>query len=183
MENKAACNTGNPDIVRLLLQYGADTTFQGAGRLDNCLNAAVTNGHCKVVQILLDAGVSPNFVGDQAMPPILKVCFFYYRSDWPYDDVTKVLLEHGADPNAVVLADKALPDFPAFTPDSLRTLGDINAIQFANLAQSKMLLEKGADVNHQSQNGLYPAPLYYAVRKEDLELVNLLLENGESHDG
>jgi ankyrin repeat protein len=55
----AAVSSGNPAIVRLLLDRGADISVEGP----SAVKAALRGGHVKAAQLLLAAGASDYFMG------------------------------------------------------------------------------------------------------------------------
>ena len=64
----AASRGGHLEMVRLLLQRGADP--QGAGPGEMALHVAVSYGHDAVIDVLLGAGVSINVGDDQGRTPL-----------------------------------------------------------------------------------------------------------------
>jgi len=100
----AAASSGNVDIVRLLLDHGAniqgetyfpeaDYTYLGG----TALHAAVANEHSHVVAFLLEQGADVHAGdGGEGLTPLQRT----------HDlSILKLLLEYGADPNVMVLAD------------------------------------------------------------------------------
>ena len=87
----AAVGQGRPDVVRLLLQKGADTKAIPEGRDDSVLQMAVRWGEYDKVKALLDHGVPMEDVRLQILPT---------ETDDPlFDRIEKLLfylLEHGA---------------------------------------------------------------------------------------
>jgi len=78
-------------------------------------------------------------------------------------DVTKYLLEKGAKVNAITR------NATGFTPLT-------GAIANNHVEVSKVLVKRGADVNHRYEGGV--SPLMEASLNGNLELVRFLLENG-----
>ncbi len=60
----AASLRGHVEIVRLLLDKGADVNAQG-GDLGNALYVASDGGHAEIVRLLLDKGVDVNVQGGE----------------------------------------------------------------------------------------------------------------------
>ncbi|KIM27833.1 hypothetical protein M408DRAFT_159771 [Serendipita vermifera MAFF 305830] len=59
---QAASSGGCEQIVRLLLDNGADANAQG-GYYGDAIGAAWINGHNRIVQLLLESGVEVNMQG------------------------------------------------------------------------------------------------------------------------
>ncbi|ORY09452.1 hypothetical protein BCR34DRAFT_516475, partial [Clohesyomyces aquaticus] len=59
---QAALVKGNEQVVKLLLDKGADVNAQG-GRYGNALQAALVKGNEQVVKLLLDKGADVNAQG------------------------------------------------------------------------------------------------------------------------
>ncbi len=78
---------GDADIVRLLLEYGADPKSGSA------LTGASIEGHADVVRLLLDHGADPNIQDEGGVASLI------YASIEGRADVVRLLLDHGADPN------------------------------------------------------------------------------------
>lgn len=97
--------------------------------------------------------------------------------NWNQTDAALLLLQNHADPNLADLAGKPM------TPYYDRPLAQ--AVNHNNAAVAAALIEAGADVNVQNDEG-YTA-LYYAVQLQNLQMVELLLNahadpNLQSHD-
>lgn len=97
----AAPASGNVEIVRLLLESGADVNFQGndSVRLNSILAgspiaAASFQGHKDVVQLLIAEGADVNAKGGRYGNPLQTA------SRAGFDSLVKLLLDHGADINA-----------------------------------------------------------------------------------
>jgi uncharacterized protein len=77
---------------------------------------------------------------------------------------SRVLLEHGADPDALATAEIA----------RVRPLGTAAFVRSASIA--RLLLDSGADVNARAEGGF--TALHSAAEHDDEELARLLLERG-----
>ena len=87
-----ACLEGHLEVVRRLLERGADRTLQD-GRGDTPLAVACRGGHVEVMRCLLDHGGSPldsrGYCGGTAL---------LRASQFGQTEVIRLLLQHGADP-------------------------------------------------------------------------------------
>ncbi len=82
-----ACEQGNTEAVRFLLEHGADPDLTSTG--ETALFAAVAKDNLECVRLLLDAGAYVN-----AQDVDGWTCLFRLRSE----ALAQCLLEHGADP-------------------------------------------------------------------------------------
>jgi ankyrin repeat protein len=148
------------DLVRFLLEYGADPNLEGASGKTPLHMLSDCRADCILVvaQSLLERGADVNALDKDHQTPLL-LAMQYDRSD-----LVRFLLEHGADPNLEGASGK--------TP--LHMLSDCRADCILVVAQS--LLERGADVNALDKD--HQTPLLLAARYERSDLVRLLLEHG-----
>ncbi|KAK3943389.1 ankyrin repeat-containing domain protein [Diplogelasinospora grovesii] len=129
---EAAASRGLLDVVKLLLELGADATMSNSGWYGTPLIASISTDHrsLHVIQTLLEAGADPNQVAEEACHcyghPLFHAAF---RQD---KDVVQLLLERGADVNLQYET----------TITALQT-----ATKHENAAILNVLLEHGADVN------------------------------------
>ena len=104
---------------------------------------------------------------------------------------TKLLIENGADPNEhgdgnVLAIHNASPEVMRYLISKGADVNKIGAeectpimyeVYMHNYENVKILIEKGANVNYQSESDAFSS-LHWAARKGDLEMVKLLRENG-----
>ncbi|BCS82595.1 putative ankyrin repeat protein [Cotonvirus japonicus] len=117
-----ACQINNYDIVKLLLDYGADVNYQNSQALyecccedyydicqllldygtditsGRCLIAACKYGSLKIVQLLLDHGFDPYYDNGKAFNTCCKNnngFFVSYEFNNNYYDICRLLLDHG----------------------------------------------------------------------------------------
>ena len=123
-----AAREGHLNVVKLLLQHGADVNAAAAPDLTTALHCAVENSHhaAEVARLLLDAGADVNAAtmwGGTAL---------HYTSEWGRLEVVQLLLDRGADVNAA----------PALGRTALHRAARSGRVEVARL-----LLDRGADVN------------------------------------
>jgi len=109
---------------------------------------------------LLELGADPNLVAPSTRTTILHWVALNYDSDW-----LRMAIEAGADPN---IADKLgqTPLFPAMAAK--------------NTVNLELMLDAGADINHQDVSKATPA--VYAASVLDYESVLILLKRGACPD-
>ena len=83
------------DIVRLLLDKGADPNIPDEFRKTPLIWASLGDGHIEIVKLLLDRGVDINIVSKYGQSALA------YASYFGNTDIVKLLLDKGADPNIV----------------------------------------------------------------------------------
>ena len=124
-----ASHKGNPEIVRYLLEKGADPKIQNYYE-GTALALGSRFGNVKVVQTLLEWGANPNDVSVSVYPPLIEAIIE------GANEVILALLNARADPNVL---------FDGQTPLMIAADENVNAIQ--------ILLEAGADPNIQNEEG------------------------------
>lgn len=153
------------EIAVALLKHGAspnvyDDPENPRFRQDALVKAAVL-GQTEVVELLLRLGIDTKESGLEALSLAL----------WKHhEDIVGLLLEADIDLNA--------PTYDTTTHTRMQT-GELvlhTAAQQGLQLSTAMLLEKGADVNGRDVHG--HSALYFAARKNHLEVVNLLLNAG-----
>jgi uncharacterized protein len=150
-----ATREGDSESARMLLAAGADVNTRMANG-STALLVAILNGHYQLSNFLLDHGANPNLADMDGRAPLYAAVEMrnYEVTDTPGPeankaealDLTKALLNHGADPNARLTAKTPyrgginrtwLPE-PGATPFyRAAASGDINVM--------RLLLAYGAD--------------------------------------
>jgi ankyrin repeat protein len=195
-----AVRDGNTDMVRLLLELGANLE-QTSGNHTSPLLIALLNGQVGLATELLGKGANPN-AGDDYHRAALFAAIdlrnfnhdkypFMYRDGRDPLDLIKALLKKGADPNlrtdtvpvhGLMQFDASWVNFDGQTPFIRAALsGDIEVM--------RLLLEHGADPNIATAQGStalmaasginwIPAQTYSHSEADYVEAVKLCLERG-----
>lgn len=162
-----AAQTGNPDSIRHLLDAGASIN-DCKGRL---LRQAIYHGSHEALAVLIDALmladsdiVNKADDGDDIFVPVVQA------ATRGYEKCVRILLDRGADPNAVEQDGSAL----------------YHAIDRRHRRICRMLLEKGADPNgttaDDQADNKRSMPLMRAIETGDKLLVEMLLDHGAKID-
>ncbi len=187
-----AAKNGHIQVARLLLRHGADINAKGECEL-TALHIAAKSNYIALVKLFLENGADDNAKGKYGITPLhLAVRAGYF-------DVARLLLEHGADGNA--------QESNGVTPlHSAVKMGDINQIKLLiehhvdinakeengitplhitaregiHIDVAYLLLKSGADSNAKENDGA--TSLHNAVKRNDIGMVELLLENGADVD-
>ncbi|KAF4485947.1 Ankyrin-1 [Colletotrichum fructicola Nara gc5] len=150
----AASENGHLDVVKLLLDKGADITVPNSDGWTP-LNTASDNGHLDVVKLLLAKGADITVPNSDGWTPLNAA------SDSGHLEVVKLLFAKGA--NITV------PNGDGWTP--LNAASDNGHLEVV-----KLLLAKGANITVANNKGW--TPLYAASCKGHLDVVKLLLDMG-----
>src|SRR5580658_6265892 len=195
-----AIRDGNVDMMRLLLDHGADLA-QGSGNHTTPLIIALLNGQVGIASELLEKGADPNAADDYhraALFAAIDLRNFNHDKygDLPTDgrdplDLINALLKKGADPNlrtetvpvhGLMQFDASWVNFDGETPFVRAALsGDIEVM--------RLLLESGADPNIATVQGTtalmaasginwIPGQTYTRSEADYVEAVKLCLERG-----
>ncbi|XP_026437761.1 ankyrin-2-like [Papaver somniferum] len=126
-----AALSGDTKIITLLLSRGVHVDV--ASTSGTALHFAAGTGHPDAVRVLLDHGANPDVVGFQGMfTPLISAI---YAKSW---ECVKLLLQAGADPNAVAFGNTPL----------------VVAARHGSVDVIKRLLEAGADPNYKMNLGM-----------------------------
>lgn len=153
-----AASEGDTEIVRLLLEKGANVKFRHPMGGGTPLTDAAQGGYTEIVKMLLDKGADINATQEDMMglTALTGAAFLGHT------DVVKLLLDRG------VPVDGQTDD--GSTPLQL-------AVSSAHPELVQLLLEKGADVNHKDKNGR-TALMDAAASDCPLENLKLLIAKG-----
>jgi ankyrin repeat protein len=197
-----AVRDGNTDMVRLLLELGANLE-QASGNHTSPLLISLLNGQVGLATELLERGANPNAADDYHRAALFAAIDlrnfnhdkypFMYRDGRDPLDLIKALLTKGADPNlrtdtvpvhGLMQFDASWVNFDGQTPFIRAALsGDIEVM--------RLLLEHGADPNIATAQGStalmaaaginwIPAQTYSHSEADYVEAVKLCLDRGGS---
>lgn len=178
---------GHADIVRLLLEHGADVNAKGDDGSTALTIAIQYGGHVEIVRALLNKGADPNAKLSDGRTPLMLT------ADSP--EIVKALLEKGADVSArdnhrgETALKKAVDGEEIECVRALLYYGaDVNTMdvdgysalmQAAGTGQTgivKLLLSKGVDVNARDKDGW--TALLGAAADGNLVIVRALVASG-----
>jgi ankyrin repeat protein len=183
-----ACEVDDVDIIKCLLQHGADPTIKSKRHLTP-LHVALSNGKKQAAIELIKA--DPSVVNDYSLddndqPALTPMCLAAME-DFP--EVIKLLAECGAD---VCTSTNGIPPLHFSGSQGLDSclLALVNAgaaidqvsedgvtalvCSVDNISAVRILLDNGADVNFRNRSGL--TALHHAVVHDKLETVQELVE-------
>ncbi|OAP54807.1 hypothetical protein AYL99_11255 [Fonsecaea erecta] len=152
---QVASGEGHVEIVKLLLDSGADVNAPGKRYSDTALQAASAKGHVEIVKLLLDSGADVNAPGKRYGTALQMA------SAKGHVEIVKLLLDSGADVNAP-------GGYYATALQMASAKGHVEIV--------KLLLDSGADVN--APGGYYGTALQVASGEGHVEIVKLLLDSG-----
>lgn len=149
---------GHKEVVKLLLQRGADVTQQWETFPGSALQAAASSRDIEIIALLLDEGADANADYDDESP--LEIA-----SRHGHVSALQLLISKGADVNMQVKGSYGSALAAAATRN------DSLAVRF--------LLDHGADPNMKLENGEYGTPLVAAIANAaSVEVVEMLLKAG-----
>ena len=188
---------GDLDGLRSFVrEYKASAVADTRGNGHTLLHVASGQRNPKMMLVLFDAGLNADASEDDGKTPLFSV---FETHDPQYNpmgaaDATALLLEHGADPNAVDRVGRTplLVAVQNGERDAAQLLigagADVNkrreaspatpllaAVADGRIELAQILLEAGADPNIPDWNG--ESCLHLAVRADDVEMLTLLLEH------
>ena len=157
-----ACNNGNLEIARLLLDRGSTAIDEKNSTSHTPLLRACDNGHLEIATLLLDRGSTAIDEKDRAgYTPLLYACWGGHL------EIATLLLDRGC--TAIDEKDRA-----GYTPL-------LRACDNGHLEIATLLLDRGSTAIDEKDSTGY-TPLLYACWGGHLEIATLLLDRGCSVD-
>jgi len=150
-----ASRRGQTDIVKVLLEKGADVSPRETKFGWTAFLLAANGGHTEVARMLLDRGVDVNMKTNEGMTGLIGA------ASYGHTETVELLLDRGADVNA--------RNRYGLTPLMSAAEGGHSEIV-------RMLLDKGADVHTTSSGGATAFSL--AASKGSTDILRMLLEEG-----
>lgn len=152
------CRLGQLEKTLILLQAGADPNAHDAHG-EAPLQSAGRYGHVDCVEVLLKAGALIDYCPPSSITDFSESALYSAARKSP--EVAKLLLAHGADPNAATDAKR----YPLFA-----------AIKQRNAELVALLLKHKASVAARDLHGC--TPLHVAMQRHASSIVTMLLNNG-----
>ena len=158
-----AIEHGDPEIVRLLVNTGAEVNAAAGFGGSTALHEAVAQGNSEIVQILVEAGADIEAEGFMDQTPLSLA------AEEGVTEIMQILLGQGADNGTQEGEDKQAP---AIGSEAL-----FNVIEKGDVETVRLLVEAGADVNAAEGFG-GNTPLHEAVENGNAEIVQILVDAG-----
>lgn len=161
-----AARSGNLELVRLLLQHGADPNhsidFSNAPGVYTAFSEAVLFDHYEIASLLAEHGAEMDVAGSK----MYRSLFHEVVAEHDLRFV-KLMLKYGANVNEMP------PDFHSMTP--LHVAANIGDVE-----KCKVLLDSGAEINAATADGA--TPIFFAAVWKHKPVCDLLLAKGARLD-
>ncbi|MBI5237044.1 MAG: ankyrin repeat domain-containing protein [Deltaproteobacteria bacterium] len=159
---RTAAWEGHAEIVRILLDNGADVNAEDKTMGDSVLSNAVMKGHVDITRLLLDRGANANYRNHEMS--VLHQAILLTPN--PDPSIAGLLLDKGADVNSAIVRPEPFIGWTALHISAARGLADM----------ARILLDRGADVNAKSASGV--TPLHIAALNGREKVALILIDKG-----
>ena len=147
-----AIKFNNTEVLKILLQRGANPNYRNEAHITT-LHMAVIRGHQDMVKLLIQHRVAVNSRSEDGSTAL------HYSCNFRRYEISKILLENGADPSLI--------EFPyEFSPI-------FYAVEQNDIPLTELLITYKANPNHQDYIG--NTVLIYAIKNKYHEMLDLLL--------
>ena len=163
-----ATKKGNLEAIELAIAYGINVSRTNKAG-DTPLHLAASKGQLEICQYLVDAGSDINHTNALGQTPYHKAL------KQPFPELLSFFKEVGYRPNDAFIDYLVAHDL---TPNSVDNSGNQlmhRIVKTKNLELARNALENGFDPNIYNKKG--ESPLTLALKNQDLEMVQLLLEH------
>ena len=165
-----AARDGHMDAVRALVEEEADINNAGAGEKMTPLVMAIVNGHFDMAKYLLEKNADPNIANIEGLAALYSAIEMQWvpyawrpqpiasQEQTSYLDLMKMLLEHGANPNARLTRRvwfRSLPGDNTWV-DPAGATAFWRAAQAADVPAMRLLVNAGADSKLPTYEGVTP---------------------------
>jgi len=173
----AAASKGHVDIVKVLLEHGADVNIKILSEFENDegdvvyigttpIIGAAAKGQTEVVQVLLDYGVNPNSANANGSGALGAAVAFGHAK------CAELLINAGADVNAKTTKFFVWRGINVYVGANPLTSASFNG----HLTAVKVLLKNNADPNIENEKGT--TPLFAAAAMNHTEICKELIDAG-----
>lgn len=170
----------SPAMTKLLLERGAKVNLRRRDSMQTPVEEAARNGNVAIVRLFLAAGATLDFDSyvklgmiDDVKQRLKKQPWLVKRPNTPLHKaaetgdlaMTKLLLDHGADPNATIWYSNA---------GASSALSE--ALSYGHFEVARLLCEKGANANIGAADKFHSNLLHFAIAERDIKYLQLLLK-------
>ncbi len=150
-----ACETENIEIIKLLVEAGADLEIKNVGR-ESALVIVIKKNNLELTTYLIEQGADINSKGPNGLLPIHFACFYAGK------EIINLLLSKGIDINMLDSLKSSLLD---------HTTGN----EYGNIEATKTLIENGINPDY------YTQAFKWACWRNNNDIAKLLLEHGADY--
>jgi ankyrin repeat protein len=154
---QAAARNGHESTVLLLLGQGADPFLSTDSKFGSPLAEAAASGDCRIISILLKAGVIPSTCQEKQLRSADRACNstpLHFAAKYAHVDAITLLLENGASASALDDRGNSTLHYMAKNVRPSRRKPKDTSEDFENARASlEILVDHGADITAENSNG------------------------------